>query len=592
MKDRWRNAGVLAALAVVTALPFVFQKDTAVREWREGDPVVVVVTPMNEAIREEYGRAFAAWHAERWGRPAKVDWRNIGGSTEIARYLESEYTSAFRAWWEGRGRKWSALAASAILDKRFQAESRPDGADEAAWTEATAAREAFRGTDDAAAFGCGLDMYFGGGAFDADSLTREGLLVPLWGEAGAPEGLARSADGAELIPEGMSGETWRTETFWGTTLSTFGICFNRDRMAAAGISEAPKHWSDLADPRWAGTLGVADPTKSGSIAKAFETIVQVECRKAVAEGGWGEENIGRFEAAIAAAGLPAGEMPEGVPEAYQAAVEEGWARGVRLLQRIGANARYFTDSASKVPLDVAAGNAAAGICIDFYGLFEAETCNRGADGPMGYATPAGESGVSADPISMLRGAPHRETARRFAEFLLGEEGQKLWCYRKGEPGGPEKYALMRLPIRRDFYPGGPGEGRYEEHRAHTSRDLGAPEADAYALAAGYVYRARWTAGYFGTLRDLTRAMCLDSGPELKAAWRAILAAGGPEACPEAMAAMEALPQEPEPLTWRSGLTVGKRVERLELLRAWTEHFRRQYREAERLAKRKSPDAGR
>ena len=149
-------------MAAVTALPFVFQKDTAVREWREGDPVVVVVTPMNEAIRAEYGRAFAAWHAERWGRPAKVDWRNIGGSTEIARYLESEYTSAFRAWWEGQGRKWSALAASAILDKRFKAEARPEGADEAAWEEAKAAREAFRGTDDAGAFGCGLDMYFGG----------------------------------------------------------------------------------------------------------------------------------------------------------------------------------------------------------------------------------------------------------------------------------------------------------------------------------------------------------------------------------------------------------------------------------------------
>ena len=95
-----------------------------------------------------------------------------------------------------------------------------------------------------------------------------------------------------------------------------------------------------------------------------------------------------------------------VPRAYQDAIEKGWLDGVSLIQRIGANARYFTDSANKVPLDVGAGNAAAGICIDFYGLFEADVANgpRGAFGPMGFRTPAGESGVSADPALLLRGS--------------------------------------------------------------------------------------------------------------------------------------------------------------------------------------------
>jgi ABC-type Fe3+ transport system substrate-binding protein len=223
-------------------------------------------------------------------------------------------------------------------------------------------------------------------------------------------------------------------------------------MRAQGIARPPEQWDDLADPAWFGTLGLADPTKSGSIAKAFETIVQVECRKAVVAAGFGAL-AGEYEARIAAARLPAGEMPPGVPAEYQQAVAAGWEAGLRLIQRLAANARYFTDSASKVVLDVGAGNAAAGLCIDFYGRFEADVSNGGRpDGAMAYATPRGGSAVSADPISLLRGAPHRETARRFIEFVLGEEGQKLWCYRVGTPGGPQKYALQRFPIRRDFYP--------------------------------------------------------------------------------------------------------------------------------------------
>jgi hypothetical protein len=208
---------------------------------------------------------------------------------------------------------------------------------------------------------------------------------------------------------------------------------------------------------------------------------------------------------------------------------------------------------------------------------------------MAYVTPRGGSGVSADPISLLRGAPHRETALRFIAFLLGEEGQKLWCYRVGEPGGPQKYTLQRFPIRRDFYPSeNPAfQASYERHRSHTTDDMGEPALDAYRLAREYVYRPRWTAGYYGILRDLVRAMCMDSGVELRGAWNAIRAAGGPGACPRAMQMLERLPQAPEPLTWASGLTMYRRHERLDLLREWTVQFRLQYAEAERLAKKEA-----
>ena len=581
-----RNLSILLVLAAILALPFAFRQETGVREWSEGDPVLVVITPHNEAIRHEFGLAFSSWHEKRYGAPVKVDWRNIGGATEIMRYLTSEFTTSFRAWWKGQGKAWRRDGAAILLSRTFDPGAKPDGMDEGDWAAQRELFLAFRGTDDPKKFSSGIDLYFGGGAYDGDNATRQGLLVPPWEPGQVPPGLLATKTGAELIPAGLSGDTWRTPTYYGTTVSTFGMCYNRDRIRAQGIAREPAQWEDLADPAWFGSLGLADPTKSGSIAKAFETLVQVECRKAVAAAGFGDL-AEAYEARIAAAKLPAGRMPADVPAEYQQAVEAGWVNGLRLIQKIGANARYFTDSASKVPLDVGMGNAAAGLCIDFYGRYEAQVSNGGrTNGAMAYVTPRGGSGVSADPVSLLRGAPHRATALRFMEFALSEDGQKLWCYRVGTPGGPRKYALQRFPIRRDFYPAENPEfqAAYERHRRFTTDDLGQPNLDMYRLAGEFTYRPRWTSGYYGLFRDLIRAMCMDSGQELRAAWKAIGAAGGPERCPRAMEALGRLPQKPEPLTWVSGLTLGRKHDRLDLLREWTIQYRAQYAEAARLAR--------
>jgi hypothetical protein len=203
---------------------------------------------------------------------------------------------------------------------------------------------------------------------------------------------------------------------------------------------------------------------------------------------------------------------------------------------------------------------------------------------MHYVTPAGGSSVSCDPIGLVRGAPHRELAVRFIEFTVSEAGQKLWNYRPGTPGGPEKFALRRLPIRRDFYPSDRKEiqARFEAHRPYTSDDLGDAGINPYQLAAQFTYVGRWTGRHFNIHRDLIRAMCLDSGDELSAAWAAIARAGGPEAAPEAMAALLALPPG---LSWESALDTERfnSANRMETMREWIIFFRAQYREARRLA---------
>jgi spermidine/putrescine-binding protein len=204
-----------------------------------------------------------------------------------------------------------------------------------------------------------------------------------------------------------------------------------------------------------------------------------------------------------------------------------------------------------------------------------------------YVNPKAGSSVNADPVSLLRGAPHRQLAVRFIEFVLSAEGQKLWNYRPGTPGGPKRFALRRLPIRRDFYPSTDPvmQQAFEQHKPYLSDHLWQPDNDAYHLAQTFHYIPRWTAQHFGIQRDLIRAMCMDSGDELKSAWRAILAHGGPEANPKAMALMEALPDTPYLLTWKSAITEYATLNRADILRIWTAFFRKQYRLAEEEAKK-------
>ena len=574
---------VLAAAAMV-ALPFLFRRPAVQEKWAPGDPVLVIVSPHNEAIREEFGHAFSAWHAARHGRPVKVDWRVIGGTTEIMRYLASEYVGSMRAWWERGGRPWPAAGAEWMLDRRFDP-ARPPAA---AADEARARRRdfflAFRTNDSPAAATARIDLFFGGGVYDHEKAGQQGLTVPPWEDAAIPAGLFVDAGGRELIPPGSSGEVWRGQVFFGTVLSTFGICYNPDRLKDLGIADPPRSWADLADPRYFGQVGVTDPTKSGSVAKAFEMIIQQACRETVRAAGFGDEQIAVWEAAFAEARLPPGELPNGVPAAYQEAVAQGWLDGINRVRLIGANARYFTDSAGKVPIDVGMGATAAGIAIDFFGRFQSEY-TRAADGRprMRYLTPVGGSSVSADPISLLRGAPNRELAVRFIAFCLGEEGQKLWNYRAGEPGGPRRYALRRLPIRRDFYPGeDPAfEAAARAHNAHCSDDLGDPSVNPFRLARDFSYQPRWSGAHFGIQRDLVRALCLDSGEELRAAWRRIQEHGGADRQPEAMAWLLKLPQTPVPVTWASAVTdyASEHVDRLEYLRRWTAEMRANYRKA-------------
>jgi len=479
MKRRLPTVLALLALLSVLAIPFAARPRQHLVGG--GGESLVILTPHNEAVRYEFTRAFVAAMARK-GRKVQIDWRSPGGTSEITRYLVSEYASAFERTWTGTlHRRWSAKVASAFASPDDHLGNTRD-------PEAAEARRTFLESN----VGCGVDLLFGGGSVEAGLHAAAGRLVDAGIVSRHPEMFGDNA-----IPEIVGGEPfWDHGGRWiGTCLSGFGICFNRDSLERLGVPKLPDSWSALADPVYFGQVGLADPGKSGAVAKAFEMLIQEQMQSARRRA----EQAGADPASL-----------------DRIATHEGWQAAMRLIKRIAANARYFSDWASRVPVDVSKGDAAAGMCIDFYGRFQSEmTDETGRPGRMGFTLPKTGSSLSADAIGLLRGAPHRALAVEFMEFVLSESGQKIWSFRRGAPDGPERYSIQRLPLSPGLY-----AGKYDRYRSD-------PAIRPYEHARDFVYRAAWTAPLFRAISFVIRVMCVDPGPELQQAYRALSAAHFP-----------------------------------------------------------------
>jgi len=529
-----KNLIVLILIIVVVGLPFLFRQD--VNTTRSAEETVVIITPHNEAIRYEMEIAFRQWYLEKTGKTINIDWRTIGGTSEIVRYLQSEYLNSFRIFWENQlGREWTPEVRTS-----FMSTSPVD----------PEARKIFLDSD----VSVGLDMFFGGGSFEFIRQADAGVLVP-WMDADALQKKFPEA----LFPAKFAGEVlWDEQGRWmGAVLSSFGIIYNKYSMERLGIEEPPSQWSDLADPRLLAEIALADPSKSGSMNKAFEMIVQEQMLDKVNEQ--------------MSLGLSA-------EEAEEVGVPMGWASGMSWIQLIAANARYFTDSATKPPTDVSQGDSAAGMAIDFYGRFQAEIVSmRGGGNRIRYLTPQGASTLSADPIAILRGAPNRKNADYFMEFILSETGQKIWGNQVGTKGGPIKYALRRSPILRTMY------------EDPNKENLSEPDINPYLDAGDFVYRSDWTGHLFNPMRFVIRVAFIDPHNELRSAWRAILQArerGDHEAAElafEVFSNLDAINYENVSGPIRSALRSGDKLEEVRLARELADHFRNQYRQARGLA---------
>src|SRR3954468_15868312 len=291
------RALIAVAFLVVLGVPFALRPASEREASGKDAPALIVITPHVQQIRREFVGAFARWHLAKYGERVAVDWRTPGGTSEIVKQLEAQYTAAAK---EG------AFDLSDPKNPRCAA-----------------------GT-------IGVDVAMGGGSFDHTRL-KNGVTATLGGGIGSesrptripmsePAGFSKEQLEAWYGENSIGGQRlYDPEQYWlGTALSSFGIVFNREVLGRLGLPE-PRRFEDLAEFRYFGWVALADPRQSGSVATTFEAILN----------GY------------------------------------GWDRGWAILREMCANSRYYTNSSTKPPIDISAGEAAAGLAIDFYGRSQA-----------------------------------------------------------------------------------------------------------------------------------------------------------------------------------------------------------------------------
>jgi len=570
-----RTLAVFAVLAALLIAPIILRPSLP---HRTAQVRLVIISPHDAQIREEFAHAFALYAAKTLNTSVDIDWRSVGGTGEITRYLDERFGESFNDTFPAQ-----AAALAALHKPKAYAETASDlpGVEPAV----RAARSAFLGSQ----VGSGIDLWWGGGEYPHRTYANKGFLVDA--------GLLRAEPGwfsDAVIPQRLSGETIYDPKgrYYGASLSVFGICASPDRLALLQPSNAPTQWRDLGDPRFFDILTIVDPTRSAASATAFERLIQQQMSLQVQALASSSSPSAPASSSSVSSALPATTVSSGqtvlLPptavsqahaqslaqsQAQAAALGRGWDQAFALIKRIGGNTRDLSDGASFAVREVIRGDVAAAMAIDFQARCEEEYAfSQGGTHRLVFTAPVGGTSVSADPISLLRGAPHHDMAVAFMRFVLSPEGQRLLDYRVGTPGGPVRTALRRMPVRKDVY------------SAQDRLEMSDPDLDPFALARTFTYHASWTAPYYTLISRVTRCVVMDPRPELIEAWAAIIAAGGPERVPQAWQAFCWMP-----FTYAEAPRMAALLERdvtvtLPLQRAWTVQAQAHYRLATDLAR--------
>ena len=306
-------------------------------------------------------------------------------------------------------------------------------------------QDQFKGKDKAQ--GINIDVFFGGGGETFLDLEKDGFLQPLPSDYG--------------IPANLNGVPLRgTNNQWvAAALSGFGILVNKGIVTRDKLPY-PAVWADMGNAKLINRIQLADPRHSGSAHAAYEIILQ----------------------------------------------SNGWEKGWQILTTMAGNARSFVSSSSTLVENVQNGEAVMAPAIDFYARTAIARAGQDASGTakLAYVEPRGQLVVTADPIGILRGAPRQQLARDFVELVLSPEGQKLWMYKKGAPGGPTQNELGRM--------------------AASPALFKSPSADAafrsnpYAARNTHPYDSKKAAVRRRALDDLIGAVLIDNHDAVKAHW--------------------------------------------------------------------------
>jgi len=182
--------------------------------------------------------------------------------------------------------------------------------------------------------------------------------------------------------------------YTGFAAAGYGIMWNTRYLKAKKLPE-PKQWADLTDPVYHNHVGMSAPSRSGTTHLTVETLLQGD--------GW----------------------------------EKGWAKW----KQIAGNFNTVTERSFGVPDGVNSGAFGIGIVIDFFGL-----SSKGSGFPVEFVYPETTTLVPAN-IGIIKNAPHPEAAKKFIDFLLSDEGQKILLDKK----------IRRLPVNPNTYADAPAD---------------------------------------------------------------------------------------------------------------------------------------
>jgi ABC-type Fe3+ transport system substrate-binding protein len=311
-----------------------------------------------------------------------------------------------------------------------------------------------------------LEDKFRAGRFDVDVVFGGGAIFEQMKQLGMLEPCRLPDDVLAAVPRQVAGQPlYDADYAWyGAAISTFGLIYNKQMIADRSLPPV-ETWEAMADPAYFGWVGAGDASKSGSVRKAYDIILQ----------------------------------------AY------GYAKGMAVLVRMGANAREFYSNSSDIPRGTAKGFLAVGPCIDFYAYRQMRSDGGEA---LGFVAPPGLTVVNCDPIAVLKNAPHAAEAALFVEFVMSPAGQRLWMLPVGAAGGPKEKALQRLSLLPSVHAEAAAAGS-----AVPVDPFKAPPADFYSAEKE---NARQT-----ILADYLRVALVENHAALVKAWKAIIAAGLP-----------------------------------------------------------------
>ncbi len=361
--------------------------------------------------------------------------------------------------------------------------------------------------------GIGVDIFFGGGTDSYLRLADMGLLTSFK----IPD------EQLELIPQSYHGiPVYDSEYRWyGAVLSSFGIMYNDQLRQLLKLPKVHK-WEDLGDTTLISKIGAADPRESGSAHMVYEIILQTH----------------------------------------------GWEKGFALLTQLGGNVKKFSAGANAIPRDVVAGQVIYGLAIDFYAYSQIAVV--GSD-KIKYVLPMDGAVVNPDSIAILKGAPNMDVAKKFVEYILSEQAQKLWMLPDTDKDGPKwKGGINRSSIMPSLYD--KLTDRYFVTNPFSSELTPFP----YDSNIG---GARWD-----IVNDLFGVLIIDSHDDLVDAWKAIGKCKDVQKRNAAIAAFVEMPLTEEEAMKLGGQQWKDQVFRNEKIKEWGQFAKQKFKRAKELAK--------